>query len=372
MSDQANWIRCRGLLSWTAVLGITVTMASAAEVPRMMQAIVQRGFGGPDVLKLERLPVPQPGADQVLVHVYAAGINPLDWRARMGVRRQDQGGPAGPREQQRTPASGRVGATSPRLSKPTIPGDEMAGVIAAVGPGVANWHVGEAVYGRSAGGGDYAQYVTANSDGIAPKPKRLTFEQAAGIPIAGITAVLAVEQAGVKRGQTLVIVGAAGGVGSAALQIAKAQGVRVITIAASRHDAYLKQLGADEVVDYDRENPAEKIMNADAVINLVDGPAAGVLSYVKRGGAIVLPAGLIPRDKCVSAGVTCNGMDRGNRQKASDLFAQINRLAEAGLFTIKVEKAFPLGQAGQAQELDRAGHAEGKIVLITTPAASEH
>lgn len=348
-------------------------MAGAAEVPRMMQAIVQHGVGGPEVLRLERLPVPQPGADQVLVHIYAAGINPLDWRARIGVRRQDQGAPPGRGVRESAGGSGSAGTPAARGSQPIIPGDEMAGVIAAVGPDVTQWRVGEAVYGRSAGrGGDYAQYAVANNDGIAPKPKRLTFEQAAGIPTAGITALLAVKQAAVGRNQTLVVVGAAGGVGSAVLQIAKAQGARVIAIASSQHNAYLKRLGADEIVNYDRENPADRIRNADAVINLVDGPAAGLLSYVKRGGAIVLPAGVIPREQCASAGITCNGMDRSNTTSTAESLAQINRLAERGQFTVKVEKAFPLGQAGQAQELDRAGHAEGKIVLQTTSAAGEH
>jgi NADPH:quinone reductase-like Zn-dependent oxidoreductase len=345
-------------------------MAFAADVPRTMQAIVQEGVGGPDVLKLERLPVPQPRAGQVLVHVYAAGINPLDWRARMGVRRQDQGGP--PRSGERRAAtSARGGTRSAGPAGPNIPGDDIAGVVAALGPGVTRWHVGEAVYGRATHGG-YAQYIVANSDDIAAKSKRLTFTQAAGIPTADITGLEAVKQTGIGPGQTVVIVGAAGGVGSAALQIAKAQGARVIAIASSQHNAFLERLGADEIVNYDKVNPADKIKNADAVINTVDGSAAAALSYLKRGGTIVLPAGVIPREQCASAGVTCNGMDHGRAPTTSEALDQINQLADMGRFTVNVEKTFTLEQAGQAQELDRAGHAEGKIVLTTTSAANQH
>lgn len=362
MSDQPIWLRYTSRLTWTAALTLIVTMASAAAVPRTMQAIVQQGVGGPGVLRLERVPVPQPSANQVLVHIYAAGINPIDWRTRMGIRRQDQGGPAGRVQPAAPGGSGGPGTAPTRQARPMIPGDDMAGVVAAVGPGVTQWHVGEAVYGRGARMGAYAQYVVANIDGIAAKPKRLTFAQAAGIPTAGVTGLLAVKQTGVGPGQTLVIVGAAGGVGGAALQIAKARGIKVIAIASSRHNAYLEGLGADDIIDYDTANPADKIKNANAVINLVDGPAAAVLSYVKRGGAVVLPAGVIPREQCASAGVTCNGMDRSATLSTAESFEQINRLVDAGRFTVKVEKTYPLAQAGQAQELDRAGHAEGKII----------
>jgi NADPH:quinone reductase-like Zn-dependent oxidoreductase len=371
MSGQLIWLRYTSRLASAAALSMILSMAFAADAPRTMQAIVQQGVGGPGVLKLERLPVPQPRANQVLVHVYAAGINPLDWRARMGIRRQDQGGPPGRDDTRAAGAPGRAGNRSPDRSEPVIPGDDMAGVIVALGPGVTQWHVGEAVYGR-AGHGGYAQYALASSDDIAAKPTRLTFAQAAGIPTAGITGWQAVRQAGIGPGQTVVIVGAAGGVGSAALQVAKAQGARVIAIASSQHNAYLERLGADEIVNYDKANPADRVKNADAVINTVDGPAIGVLSYVKQGGTIVLPAGVIPREQCASAGVTCNGMDHSSAPSTAESLEQINRLADAGRFTVKVEKSFPLEQAGQAQELDRAGHAEGKIILITTSAATRY
>lgn len=371
MSGQPMWLRYTSRLAWATALSLNVTMAFAADVPRTMEAIVQEGIGGPGVLKPEHLPVPQPRANQVLVHVYAAGINPLDWRARMGIRRQDQGAPPGGGERKAAATSARVSPRSPDRSELNIPGDEFAGIIAALGPGVTQWRVGEAVYGRATHGG-YAQYVVANGDDIAAKPKRLTFAQAAGIPVAGITGLMAVKQAGIGPGQTIVIVGAAGGVGSAALQIAKAQGARVIAIASSQHNAYLERLGADEIINYDRANPADRIKNADAVINTVDGRAVGVLSYVKRGGTIVLPAGIISREACASAGVTCNGMDRRRAPTTSESLDQINRLVDAGRFTVKVEKSFTLEQAGQAQEMDRAGHAEGKIVLTTTSAAAQY
>lgn len=372
MSGQPLWRRYTGRLAWAAALSITVSMAFAADVPPTMEAIVQEGVGGPDVLKPEHLPVPQPRAGQVLVQVYAVAINPLDWRARMGIQRQDQGGPPGVGGARRAAgAPGRGRARPPARSGPTVPGSDIAGIIAALGPGVSQWQIGEAVYGRAVRGG-YAQYAIANSADIAAKPKRLTFAQAAGIPTAGITGFEAVKQADIRPGQTVVIVGAAGGVGSAAVQVAKAQGAKVIAVASSRHNTYLQQLGADETVNYDKGNPADRIKNADAVINTVDGSAASALSYVRRGGTIVLPAGVIPREQCASAGVTCNGMDHRSAPTTAESLDQINRLVDEGRFTVKVEKSFALEQAGQAQELDRAGHAEGKIVLTTTSGATQN
>lgn len=372
MSGQSRWLRYISRLAWTAAFSITVTMAFAADAPQTMQAIVQEGTGGPDVLKAEQLPVPQPRAGQVLVQVYAVAINPLDWRARMGIQRHDQGAPPGAGNAGRAGAArGRVRARTAGRPGPRIPGGDIAGIIAALGPGVTQWHLGDAVYGRAVRGG-YAQYAVSNSADIAAKPKRLTYTQAAGIPTAGITGLEAVKQADIRAGQTVVIVGAAGGVGSAAVQVAKAQGAMVIAIASSQHDAYLQQLGADEIVNYDKGNPADRIKNADAVINTVDGSAAATLAYIKRGGTIVLPAGVIPREQCASAGVTCNGMDHGRAPTTAESLDQINHLVDEGRFTVKVEKVFTLAQAGEAQELDRAGHAEGKIVLTTTPAATEH
>ena len=354
-----------------------VVLAAAGAVPQSMEAVVQRGVGGPEVMKLEHLSVPRPAANQVLVQVYAAGVNPVDWKTRTGNPRVGgladatrPGATGGPGESKSPAAPAGPATQATGGAAPKIPGGEVAGVVAAVGDAVTQWHVGDAVYGRARAGG-YAQYVVADTDVIAAKPKRLTFAQAAGLPVGGLTALSSLNTAGVHSGQTLVIIGAAGGVGSATVQIAKARGVKVIAIASSRHNAYLKQMGADGIVNYDKGNPAEKIGNADAVIDLVDGPAAAALSYVKRGGKVILPTGYLPLEQCAAAGVVCAEPDKSQPPSAAEVYAQLNRFVDAGQLTVKVQQTLPLAQAGQAQELDHAGHAEGKIILVTTAAANQ-
>jgi NADPH:quinone reductase-like Zn-dependent oxidoreductase len=370
MSDGSGTMRGRNRRLWTSSLGLISSAALAAgHLPDSMEAIVQRGVGGPGVLKLEHLPVPAPGANQVLVHVYAAGVNPVDRKTRTGNPRA--GGLADPmRPGAAGGTGGRVPAAapgSPAMAK--IPGSEMAGVIAALGSQVTHWRVGEAVYGRANTGG-YAQYIVIDAEAIAAKPPRLTFAQAAGLPVAGVTAMLSLRTAGVGPGQTVVIIGAAGGVGSVTVQIAKSLGANVIGIASSRHNVYLKKLGADEVVNYDIERPAERINGADAVVDLVDGPAAAALSYVKRGGTLVLPTGYLSSEQCAAAGVTCAEPDRRGAPGAAETLAQLNQLVEAGKLTIKVEQEFALADASRAQEREHAGHVQGKIILITTTVAN--
>ncbi len=370
MSDGCETMRGRNRRLWASALGLMSSAALAAgHLPDSMEAIVQRGVGGPGVLKLEHLPVPAPGENQVLVHVYAAGVNPVDWKTRTGNPRA--GGLADPMRPGAgggTSGPGPAAAPgSPAMAK--IPGGEMASVIAAIGNQVTHWRVGAAVYGRANTGG-YAQYVVIDAEAIAAKPTRLTFAQAAGLPVAGVTAMLSLRTAGVGPGQTVVIIGAAGGVGSVTLQIAKSLGANVIAIASSRHNEYLKKLGADEVVNYDIEKPAERINGADAVVDLVDGPAAAALSYVKRGGKLILPTGYVSSEQCTAAGVTCAEPDRRGAPSAAETLAELNQLVEAGKLTIKVEQEFALADASLAQEREHAGHVQGKIILITTTVAN--
>jgi NADPH:quinone reductase-like Zn-dependent oxidoreductase len=370
MSDGCGTMRGRNRRLWTLALGLISSAALAAgHLPDRMEAIVQRGVGAPGVLKLEYLPVPAPGANQVLVHVYAAGVNPVDWKTRTGNPRA--GGLADPmRPGAGGGTSGPARAAAPgSLAMAKIPGGEMAGVVAALGSQVTHWRIGEAVYGRANTGG-YAQYVVIDAEAIAAKPPRLTFAQAAGLPVAGATAMLCLRTAGVGPGQTVVIIGAAGGVGSVMVQLAKSLGVHVIGIASSRHTAYLKTLGADEVVNYDIDNPAQKINGADAVIDLVDGPAAAALSYVRRGGKLILPTGYVSSEQCAAAGVTCAEPDRRGAPGAAEALAQLNQLVAAGKLTIKVEQEFALADASRAQEREHAGHVQGKIILITTTVAN--
>jgi NADPH:quinone reductase-like Zn-dependent oxidoreductase len=326
--------------------------ATANATPSQMHAIVERGTGGPDVMHFEQVPVPQPGPGEVRIRVYAAGVNPADWEIRIGM--------FGPRR----PA----GAASPPVARQ--PGLEVAGVIDAVGAGVSRWQPGQAVYGLvAAPSGAFAQYALARADAIARKPRRLTYAEAAGAPVGWLTALRTLEDAHVHSGERVVVIGAAGGVGSAAVQIAKARGATVIAVASSRHDAFLQQIGADRIVNYDRGEKPEA-QGADVVVNTAPGQTLAALADVKRGGVLVSIVAPPPAQQCQSAGVSCPSQMGRNGTPVSVQLTQLARLADEGRLSVHVEKTFPLEQAAAAEEFNRAGHAEGKVVLVVSPQAA--
>ncbi len=226
-------------------------------------------------VKLDTVPVPQPADGQVLLRVYAAGTNPVDWAVRA---------PA--------PAAGAAsGATPPRAAPP--PGRDVSGVIVAVGSGVSGYKVGDMVYTALPGGGAFAEYAVAPAAELAMKPQKFTFEQAAGIPIAGYTGLRMVVMANPKPGQRVLIIGAAGGVGSTAVQAAHATGAHVMAVASSRHDKYLESIGAHEIIDYDKENVATSAKAVAIVLNTVGSENANAMTYVQRGGLVLDASGTI-------------------------------------------------------------------------------
>jgi NADPH:quinone reductase-like Zn-dependent oxidoreductase len=321
--------RIRQSLSTLAGL-ILVVAASAA--PPTSRAIV-RGEKG---LVLQTVPTPKPGAGQVLIKVYAAGVNPVDWK------RQAQ-----------------------------IPGFDVAGVIDSVGPDVRGFKPGDAVLARVDSG--YAQYAVAGVDETVAKPRRFTFEQAAGVPVAGTAGYRAVEEAKIEPGQRVAIIGAAGGTGEAAVQVARSHGAKVIAVGHSSQQAFLKTLGVDEFVAFDKEDVGARVRNVDAAINLVDGQANAALGYVRRGGRFTSIAGSPSEERAVEAGVgivviagaTYKGISTGDALRA------LVKLAEKGEYTVTVSTALPLADAGNAQEIGRAGQSIGKIVLVVEPAKSK-
>jgi NADPH:quinone reductase-like Zn-dependent oxidoreductase len=245
---------------------------------------------------------------------------------------------------------------------PAIPGYDAAGVVEALGKGVTAFKVGDAVVGRV--NGAFAQYVVADVVQVVPKPKRFTFEQAAGIPIAGMAAYGAAEAAKIQKGQRVAIIGAAGGAGSAAVDVARAMGARVIATGHSSQAQWLKQQGVEEFVAYDKENVAARIQDVDAVLNMVDGQAAPALAYVKRGGMLTSIAGAPTPEQCAAVSVTCvqiratsPGMSIGDTLRA------LNVLADAGKYTVRVTKTFPLTEATAAQAFAHAGDSVGKVIL---------
>lgn len=339
---------------------------SYAATPNEMRAMVSDGTG-PEGLKLQTVPVQQPGAGQVLVKIYAAAVNPVDWKTRSG--------PAG---------------SPPSKVEPFIPGRDIAGVVEKVGAGVTQFKAGDPVWGQVAplpGGvlnGAYSQYAVAPVTDIAPKPKRMSYEQASGLGIATVTGVRAVQNAKVASGQRVLVTGAAGGVGSAAVQAAKARGAYVIGTAAGRHAAYLKSIGLDEHVDYAAGDWAARIQNVDAVIDTVSAVnATQALQTMKRGGALVYVAGRADPAACAAAGIDCQGGALGQMNLpppagavsaagvvGNAVIDEILRLANAGKLTVAIDARFPLEQAAAAQEENRNGGTQGKIVLIVDEASA--
>jgi NADPH:quinone reductase-like Zn-dependent oxidoreductase len=237
----------------------------------------------------------------------------------------------------------------------------MSGVIDAVGDAAGPWKVGQAVMAIATGGGSYAEYALASTKALALKPQRLSFEEAAGIPVAGETAWRAlVTITNVQPGQRVLIQGGAGGVGSFAVQIAKARGAYVIATASPNHNELLRALGADEIVDYHQVRFEEKLKDIDVVFNTVDANiGARSIAVLKPGGILVSVTGSAPAAQCEAAKIRCSvtGFVTG------EMLPALSALAEEGKLHVHIDRQFPLAEAVQALELNRQGHTGGKIIL---------
>jgi NADPH:quinone reductase-like Zn-dependent oxidoreductase len=296
-----------------------------------MQAAVQTADG----LHLQTTDTPRPGAGQVLIRVYAAGVNPVDWKRRA-----------------------------------TIPGFDAAGVIDSVGSGVTAWKTGDPVVARVNAG--YAEYAVANADETIRKPASFTFEQAGGIPVAGIAGYRAAEAAKIQPGQRVAIIGAAGGAGSVAVEVAKTMGAKIIASGHSSQQVFLKSLGVDEFVAYDKENVAARIKDVDAVLNMVDTQVLPSLGYVRKGGYYTSIAGNPGEDKCAAAGVTCVIITGAyTTLSQGDALRALAAMADKGQYHVTVSRTFPLAEAAAAQELGRTSDTTGKIVLVVDQRAKQ-
>jgi NADPH:quinone reductase-like Zn-dependent oxidoreductase len=274
-------------------------------------------------------------------------VNPVDWKRR--------------------PAELKLPSGS---VLPPIPGFDAAGVVDSVGPGVTAFKAGDAIVARVTGA--FAQYVVVDVDAIARKPRGYTFEQAAGIPIAGVAGFAAAEAANIRPGQRIAIIGAAGGAGSAAVDVVHAKGAKVIASGHSSQAAWLKEQKVAEFVAYDKENVAARIKDVDAVLNMVDGQAAPALAYVKRGGHLTSIAGMPTDEQCTAAGVTCVQIRATVPGKTpGESLRDLVALADAGKYNVRVTKTFPLAQAAAAQEFARNNESIGKIVLVVDPKSKD-
>ena len=302
--------------------------ASAASAADNMRAVVFVDGN----FEIQSIPKPKPQPGEVRIKVRAASVNPADWK--------------------------QIARVAP--GTPLIPGRDLSGVIDAPGDAAAPWKVGQAVIAL-ARGGSYAEYAVASVNAVASKPQRLSFEEAAGIPVVGETAWRAlVTIADVQRGQRVLIQGGAGGVGSSAVQIAKARGAYVIATASPSHNELLRSLGADEVLDYHNVRFEEKLKDIDVVLNTVDADTgARSIAVVKPGGILVSVAGAAPTAQCEASHIRCAVTGHAT----GEMLPALSKLADEGKFRIHIDRQFPLAEAAQALELNRQGHTGGKIIL---------
>jgi NADPH:quinone reductase-like Zn-dependent oxidoreductase len=311
-------------------LALVFSLAAQA-APEKMQA-AEVGAGG--VLSVQTRPVPWPGAGEVLIKVRAAGVNPVDWKSALR----------------------RLGM---------VPGTDVSGTIDTLGEGVTGWKVGDQVLGFARQSGSYAEYALISVNSLARKPKSMTFEQAAGVPIAAETAYRALHETGnIERGQTVLIHGAAGGVGSSAVQIAKAAGARVIGTASSNNHDFLRSLGVDQVIDYKSQKFEDVVKKVDLVLNTVDADTtARSIAVVRVGGTLVSIVGQPDAMACAVARIRCARPDRETGASNADMLARVVELADAGKFKVFVDGTFSLADASKAWDKSREGHTRGKLII---------
>lgn len=299
-----------------------------------MKAIQYSRFGGPEVLELVELADPHPAPGQIRIAVRAAGINPIDWKLRSGVRGSDL---------------------------PQTTGREAAGVVDEVGEGVTDAAPGDEVFGFAAGGGGAAELALLSD--YAPIPPSLDFAGAAGLPVAVETAMRTLDLLGVGAGTTVLINGAAGAVGSSAAQLARERGARVIGTASPNNHDYLRSLGAEPTTYGDGLVERVRELAPDGVDAALDAAGGGALpALVELAGG---PEHVVTVADGEGARETGAGFSGGSgTERAVHALRDVGPLIEAGKFALPVARAFPLEQIAEAHRLSETGHVRGKLVLL--------
>ena len=308
-----------------------------------MRAVVIKEYGSKDVLVEQELPKPEIKANQVLVEVYATSINPIDWKLRAGYLKQMLD-----------------------WSFPIILGWDVAGKVVEVGSEVKNFKVGDEVFARpdTTNEGTYAEFTTVDEELLAKKPSNLTFEEAASIPLAGLTAwQCLVDNTKVKQGDKVLIHAGAGGVGSLAIQMAKYLGAFVATTASDKNEAYVKELGADQFINYRTQQFEEELSDYDVVIDTMGGDILNQSFHVlKPGGRLVTIAG--QPDPALSEKHQVTASSYWLTPNGKQL-AEIGELLEKGILKPQVGHVFDFSAESlkEAHELSETHHAKGKIVI---------
>ncbi len=321
-----------------------------------MKAIVQDGYGPAEILKLEEVDQPAAGDGEVLVRVHAAGVEPGVWHVMTG-----------------RPYLIRVMGYGLRRPRTRIRGTEVAGTVEAVGKDVTRFRSGDKVFGACQG--SFAEYACAKEDNLAPKPARLPFEQAATIAVSGSTALQGLRDVGeIRAGQQVLIIGAAGGVGTFAVQVAKALGAEVTGVCSTTKTELVRSIGADHAIDYTREEFADGRRHWDLILDTAGNRA---LSHLRRG---LTPGGTLVIVGGEGGGRWLGGTDRLLRalmlspfvrqrlrtfvaKIATDDLEFLAELVEAGRLTPVIDRTYPLRDAPEAVRYLAEEHARGKVVL---------
>ncbi len=308
-----------------------------------MKAVQINKYGGPEILEIKDIPRPTPQKEQVLVTVKASGLNPFESKLRSGMF------------QNFIP-----------LQLPITMGGDFSGVVTSLGEGVTNFHLGDEAYGTamvlSKGSGSFSEYAVVNTTRIAKKPKNTSFVQAAGLPMAGNSAVQTLEEKmKLSQGQKILIHGGVGGIGHIAIQLAKSIGAYVTTTVSGKDTRFVKSLGADEVIDYKTQDFEKIVKDYDAVYDTVGGRVTTKsFKVLRRGGILVSMLGTPDTDMAKRYGVTAFGL---NTSVDTVHLQHLAQLVEKGIIKVHIDRIFPLAEVTAAFTHLETGHPRGKVVL---------
>ena len=305
-----------------------------------MRAVRIHQYGGLAEMRMEEIAIPELGEGEVLVKIFAAGVNPIDWKIREGY----------------------LADIIPHTLPLTL-GWDFAGEIASLGKNVSKWNIGDAVYARPdfSKNGAYAEYIVVSEDEIARKPKTLSWQKAAAVPLVTLTAWQALKDiSAMTQGDRVLIHAGAGGVGIAAIQLAKLAGATVYTTSSPKNIDFLKELGADEVIDYTQED-FSKLENLDIVFDTLGGEVLEKsLATLKKGGSLVSVAEVPNEELAAKYEVHANFcFVQANPEQLSE----ISDLIDSGKLKVEIDSVYRLEDIAQAHEKSESGHTRGKIVI---------
>ena len=309
-----------------------------------MKAAQLTQYGGKEAIVVSDIPQPEMTDGKVLVAVHDAGVNPFDWKVQNGYMKDFI-----------------------PLTLPLTLGGDFSGVVKEVGEGVTDFKPGDEVYGQAnavAGeSGSFAEFALTKPDSIALKPKSLDFKQSGSLPLAGVSAVQAItEHTDLQKDQKILIHGGAGGIGSIAIQIAKHIGAYVSTTVSTEDMEYVKELGADEVIDYKSQKFEDAVSEYDAVFDTVGGETTSrSIQVLKNGGVLISMLNPVDEELAKTKNITAVMQQTG---VTTERLNKLTEFVEQGIITVNVEKTFPLEQAAEALDYLKNTLPKGKVIIV--------